>query len=210
MSLERNSGKAEAVRQGLLQASKSGAGLVGYWDADLATPLDAVADFVRVMEKFPALKVVFGARRPLLGHRIERTFKRRVVSRVCGALARQAIRMPVADTQCGAKLLRTGPELSAALADPFSAGWLFDVELFARLSARVADRRHSFYEHPLSEWDEVAGSKVTTRAILRSGLQMLRLIATTRLGLEARRNTSPIPLVRVLPRTVTATERKAA
>jgi dolichyl-phosphate beta-glucosyltransferase len=186
LALARNSGKAEAVRQGLLHAAATGAAHVGYWDADLATPLDAIPDFVRVMERFADLAVVFGSRRALLGHRIERTLKRRIVSRLCGALARQAIRLPVADTQCGAKLLRTGPALDAALAMPFTAGWLFDVELFARLSARIADRARAFYELPLPEWDEVAGSKVTGRAILRSGLQMLRLIAEIRLGLAAR------------------------
>lgn len=210
LSLARNSGKAEAVRQGLLHASRTGAPFVGYWDADLATPLDAIADFVRVMGKFGDLEVVFGARRALLGHRIDRTLKRRAVSRVCGALARQAIRLPVSDTQCGAKLLRTGPALTAALAAPFTAGWLFDVELFARISANVADRRRAFYEQPLAEWDEVAGSKVSTRAILRSGLQMLRLIAETRFGIAPRKAAFAVPMVRVLERKPAVAARLAA
>jgi glycosyltransferase involved in cell wall biosynthesis len=200
LSLEKNSGKAEAVRQGLLYASSVGATFIGYWDADLATPLDAIPDFISIMDKFADVEVVFGSRRALLGHRINRTLKRRAVSRLCGTLARQAIRLPVADTQCGAKLLRTGPALSRALREPFTAGWLFDVELFTRLSTFMTDRSRAFYEQPLAEWEEVAGSKITTTAILKSGLQMLRLIANSRLGLETRSSIVSAPSVRVMPR----------
>ncbi|GAA3862837.1 glycosyltransferase [Celeribacter arenosi] len=183
LDLAQNGGKAEAVRQGLIAACDLGAECVGYWDADLATPLDAIDDFSRVMAKFPTTQVVYGARRALLGHRIERTMTRRAVSRVCATLARQAVRLPIGDTQCGAKMLRNSRHLRAALETPFTAGWLFDVELFARLSARLEDRSRAFYEQPLAEWTEVAGSKVSGSAILKSGLRMLRLIAETRLGL---------------------------
>lgn len=182
VDLEKNSGKAEAVRQGLIAASGLGARQVGYWDADLATPLDAIDDFCRVMGKFREVQVVYGARRMLLGHRIERTLKRRIVSRICATLARQAVRLPIGDTQCGAKLFRNTPAFRAALDQPFTAGWLFDVELFTRLSARMTDRRYAFYEQPLAEWDEIAGSKVSTSAIALSGFRMLRLIAQSRLG----------------------------
>lgn len=182
VDLKQNSGKAEAVRRGLLAAIDGGATQVGYWDADLATPLDAIGDFVRVLSKFPEVQVVYGARRILLGHRIERTLKRRIVSRICASLARQAVRLPVGDTQCGAKLFRSTPLLRAALARPFTAGWLFDVELFTRLSCQMTDRRFAFYEQPLAEWDEIPGSKVSTRAIIESGFKMLRLIGHSRLG----------------------------
>lgn len=182
LNLAKNGGKAEAVRQGLILATDMGAEFVGYWDADLATPLDAIDDFVNVAGKFSETQVVYGARRALLGHRIERTMGRRAVSRICAMLARQAVRLPIGDTQCGAKLLRNTPILKAAVAQPFTAGWLFDVELFSRLSSRFADRSLAFYEQPLAEWEEVAGSKVSSQAIVKSGIRMLRLIAEARLG----------------------------
>jgi len=177
VNLRRNGGKAEAVRAGLQHACGLNAKVVGYWDADLATPLDAIADFETVMDRYDDVTVIFGARRQLLGHRINRTVSRRAVSRICAAMARLAVGLPIGDTQCGAKLLRNTGELRAAIAQPFTAGWLFDVELFNRIAATTAQPERRFYEMPLPEWHEIEGSKVSGRAIIRSGVQMLGLIA---------------------------------
>ncbi len=177
INARQNAGKAEAVRTGLQHACRIGAEVVGYWDADLATPLDAIADFEVVLDRYAEVTVVFGARRQLLGHRINRTVSRRAVSRICAGLARLAVGLPIGDTQCGAKLLRNTPALNAALAAPFTAGWLFDVELFTRIASATPRPERCFYEAPLAEWHEIEGSKVSGRAIARSGVQMLRLIA---------------------------------
>jgi glycosyltransferase involved in cell wall biosynthesis len=186
LSLSRNSGKAEAVRRGLAYAAASGIEFIGYWDADLATPLWTISDFLRVGQRYAEIEVIYGARLQLLGHRVARTLARRMISRICARLARIAVGLPIGDTQCGAKLLRNSPRLRQALSQPFSAGWLFDVELFTRLSRTRASEGSAFYEYPLPEWTEVPGSKVTGRAIRRAGFAMLRLIAEQRLGLPAR------------------------
>lgn len=177
VDLEQNSGKAEAVRQGMLAAQDDGPDMIGYWDADLATPLYAVDDLLRVAYRLPDVQVVFGSRRNIIGHQIERTFMRRMVSRLCATMASMAVRLPLGDTQCGAKLFRNTPALSDALAKPFSAAWLFDVELFTRIAHGMEKPRAGFFEYPLTQWDEIPGSKVSTRAILRAGFVMMRLIA---------------------------------
>lgn len=186
LALAQNGGKAEAVRQGMLAATDCGAPFVGFWDADLATPLHAIFDMLRVGERFGDVDVIFGSRRRMIGHRIHRNISRRIVSRICNLMARMALGMPIGDTQCGAKLLRNTETLQMALARPFSAGWLFDVELFARIAVRTERRDAAFYEMPLSEWQEIPGSNVSARVVLRAGFQMLRLIAETRLRALAR------------------------
>lgn len=208
LSLSRNSGKAEAVRLGLGYAAASGVEFVGYWDADLATPLEAIEDFLQIARRYSETEVVYGARLQLLGHRVSRTLSRRIISRICARMARVAVGLPIGDTQCGAKLLRNSPRLRHAVAQPFSAGWLFDVELFSRIAA-TAGSTHAFYEYPLPEWTEVPGSKVTGRAIRRAGLAMLRLIAERRFGLPARRVTADQPQLHVLHRHAAAVDKAA-
>lgn len=192
IDLLQNSGKAEAVRRGIQHAAARGDALIAYWDADLATPLTAVPDFTRIAEQYDDVEVIFGSRRMMLGHRIERSFKRRMISRLCSQLARLALRLPIGDTQCGAKLLRNTEALRQAVSTPFTAGWLFDVELFSRIAKQVNNRNLAFYEMPLSSWNEIAGSKVSGRAIVKSGFQMLRLIVENRLGIH-------MPIAKVTP-----------
>jgi dolichyl-phosphate beta-glucosyltransferase len=184
LDMPKNGGKAEAVRQGMLFAVDQGAELTGYWDADLATPLEAIPDFVRIVDRLSCVDVVFGSRCRMLGHRINRTVKRRVISGLCATLARMALRLPIRDTQCGAKVFRTTPAFRAAISAPFTAGWLFDVELFGRVANGTSAPRDAFYELPLSEWADIAGSKVSGRAVINSGFRMLGLIAENRLGLK--------------------------
>ncbi len=183
LDLPENGGKAEAVRQGLVEASRYATSHIGYWDADLATPLNAIDDFLGVVERLNDIEIVFGARKSLLGHRIHRKISRRIVSRSCAILARFAVNLPVSDTQAGAKLFKNNRNLQNALSTKFTAGWLFDVELFARLARNMENKAQKFYEFPLLEWTEIPGSKVDMKAIIRSGFTMLKLIGQMRLGM---------------------------
>ena len=84
----------------------------------------------------------------------------------------------VYDTQCGAKLLRVTPRLPELLAEPFAAGWIFDVELLARLivaHGSAARAEQVIYELPLESWADVPGSKVGSVDYLRAGLDLLRI-----------------------------------
>ncbi len=162
--LPSNLGKGEAVRQGLLAAMASETECVGYWDADLATPLDTIHRFRDLLERSPWLQAVIGSRVQLLGRHIERRALRHYVGRVFATAASLVLGLRVYDTQCGAKLFRVTPTLAAVLARPFRCRWIFDVEVLARLVVMLGDRPLSaaavIYEEPLDEWCDVGGSRL--------------------------------------------------
>ncbi|MEJ7609165.1 MAG: glycosyltransferase [Bryobacteraceae bacterium] len=59
----KNGGKGEAVRDGMLYAfDKQHAEIAGFWDADLATPLDAIHDLAQVLTSRPEIQMVFGSK----------------------------------------------------------------------------------------------------------------------------------------------------
>ena len=176
--LERNSGKAEAVRQGLVAAlAHERPDYVAYWDADLAAPLSELAAFVDLAESHrdvdgsaaggtsqTRIDVVLGSRVKLMGRSIQRLAWRHYLGRVGATLVSMALELPVYDTQCGAKLFRATDLLARVFAEPFFTGWVFDAEILARfLTMDPAGRAHaaaSIYESPLERWSFVRGSKV--------------------------------------------------
>lgn len=168
-----NRGKAEAVRNGMLQIAQSGeAAITGFWDADLATPLAQITDFLGLLDSRPDLTMVFGARVRLLGRAIHRKQLRHYLGRCFATVVSVLLRLPIYDTQCGAKLFRITPELRQVLAEPFHSRWIFDVEILARfLEADRGDNRRlasEIYEFPLPVWTDVAGSKVRSTDFLRA------------------------------------------
>jgi hypothetical protein len=60
LALPENAGKAEAVRRGVLRALDEPIAYAAYWDADLATPLEALLEFRGLLEARPALALAMG------------------------------------------------------------------------------------------------------------------------------------------------------
>lgn len=177
---QKNGGKGEAVRAGMLKAcDESGTQYVGFWDADLATPLGAIPLLLEQLVSDHRLQMVFGARVRLLGRRVQRKASRHYLGRVFASVVSLMLRLPIYDTQCGAKLFRRSAELPTILAEPFISRWVFDVEILARCKAlHRADAEYlhdSIYEFPLPQWEDISGSKVHAGDFFSAFLDILRI-----------------------------------
>lgn len=185
-SLPVNRGKAEAVREGVQRLFQKTSDqpwkgeelqFFGYWDADLATPFGEFKRFLEVFSTSPHLLLVMGARVNLLGRQIKRRAIRHYLGRVFATAASMVLNLPVYDTQCGAKIFRYCPTLGRLFERPFVSGWIFDVELLARLVSSLKPEVPStvIYELPLLEWEDVAGSKIKGRDFLKASLSLFRI-----------------------------------
>jgi len=161
LALAANRGKAEAVRLGMLAGLERRPEFIGYWDADLSTPLAAIHDFIQVFVTRPDIELVMGSRVRLLGREIERNPLRHYIGRVFATFASLTLGLPVYDTQCGAKLFRVHGATPQYFAEPFLSRWVFDVEILARMRLHHAGPCHDrVYELALRRWSDVPGSKV--------------------------------------------------
>jgi glycosyltransferase involved in cell wall biosynthesis len=176
LPLEKNAGKGEAVRLGMLKAIEEGTRFVAYWDADLATPLEEMTRMVECLGKGPEISCVMGARVRLLGRNIQRKAVRHYLGRIFASAASWVLRIPVYDTQCGAKLFRVTDDLQSALARPFRSRWIFDVELLARLSELYGnDAEKRMVEYPLRTWQDIGGSRLRAKDFFRAAFNLLEL-----------------------------------
>lgn len=129
---EKNQGKAFAVYSGFNTAFKEDCKYIGYWDADLATPLSCIPKFCALLETGP-MQAVFGCRILRLGSNIKRSAFRHYIGRCFATLISLILKLPIYDSQCGAKIFCNSEELRKVFSTPFTTKWVFDVELIARI-----------------------------------------------------------------------------
>jgi len=159
-------GKGGALIEGLRLAPL--ADLIGYVDADGATPPKAFHDLVREIDRADC---VIGSRwLPGAVLHVEQTNRRQFASRVFHLIVEALFRMGIRDTQCGAKVMRRHA-VEAIHSSLRIADMAFDINLLYSL------KRGGFtiLEVP-TEWTDKIGSKVTLfRTSLTMFLSVLRI-----------------------------------
>ena len=174
--LASNQGKAEAVRAGMQAAlALNRFNVVGFCDADLATPLSEMVRLTEVLDEQDA-DMVFGCRLLRLGADIHRSQTRHYLGRFFATVVSSILGLPVYDTQCGAKVFRVSIACEIFRAE-FSSRWFFDVELLARYRqtyGREATLR-KVIEVPLRTWIDQPGSKLALRDFLMAPFELWRI-----------------------------------
>lgn len=178
LDLRENVGKAEAIRKGILQISKDpSVGYVGYLDADLSAPLEEMQRMTEIASKQPEVSMFMGSRVKLHGStKIKRYWYRHYFGRVFATMVSKMLRLPLYDTQCGAKLI-LAEDAKYLFKTPFTSKWLFDIELIYRLLLLHGYEGFSqkLWELPLKTWIEKGDSKVSIGDLVKVPLQLIRI-----------------------------------
>lgn len=161
---EKNGGKAEAVRQGMLHLIKDQQfDYVGFLDADLSTDFRDFDDLVKTIENSD-FKIVSGSRISRMGADITKESARKIISKTINLIIQTILGMPFKDTQCGAKIMDR--EIAATVfRKKFITKWLFDVEIFMRMRKFYGkdEAKRLICEQPLKRWIHADGSKLSMK-----------------------------------------------
>ena len=175
LDIQPNGGKAEAVRRGMLHAVQQyNPQYVAFWDADLATPLSEISAMVEWADR--GFDIVMGLRLMRLGAKVKRKTMRHYLGRCFATAASMMLKLPVYDTQCGAKLFRSDV-VKAIFDEQFITRWLFDVELLARYKQHygVEQATQKIYEFPLFQWQDIDGSQLKSRDFFKAPMELMKI-----------------------------------
>ena len=171
-----NRGKANAVRSGMMFGYKTDATIIGFLDADLATPLSQVLQITKAFAN-PAIRVAIGVRGSAPG--VQRAPHRRLIQHLFAAVSSLWLNHKFEDTQCGAKFFRRDDNLQKVFATPFLSRWLFDLEVLHRYQTMI-DVEQPFVDWlaqvPLERWCERPGSHVVGMSYLQAFGELIRLM----------------------------------
>ena len=149
---------------------------IGYWDADLATPLSAVPQFMECFRRNPERKIICGARVQRMKAEIHRHWYRHYPGRVIATIISMILGLPIYDTQCGAKLIeRTLAE--KVFSEPFISSWLFDVELIARVVETFGkqEARKRIFELPLESRSDIGTLKIPLSYLPKVPYELIKI-----------------------------------
>ena len=161
---EKNGGKAEAVRQGMLyMAKQEDLDYIGFLDADLSTDLADFNDLVTTIENSD-YKIVSGSRISRMGANITKESARKVISMSINFIIRKILSMDFKDTQCGAKIFHKDV-IDVSFKEKFVTQWIFDVEIFRRITLHYGldKAKEMLCEQPLKRWIHADGSKLSMK-----------------------------------------------
>ncbi len=173
---EKNGGKAEAVRLGMLHLAKqSQFNYIGFLDADLSTDFEDFNDLTKTIST-SNFQIVSGSRINRMGADITKQSSRAIISKTINYFIRKTLGMDFKDTQCGAKIM-TKEIIEKTFQKKFLTKWLFDVEIFMRMKKiyGTKEAQNLICEQPLKRWIHADGSKLSFKDSLKIVFQIAQI-----------------------------------
>jgi CheY-like chemotaxis protein len=192
---EKNGGKAEAVRLGMLHmAKKEDLDYIGFLDADLSTDLADFDDLVKTIES-SEFKIVSGSRIARMGANITKESARKIISLTINFIIRKILSMDFKDTQCGAKIFHKDV-IGIAFDKKFVTQWIFDVEIFKRMTLHfgLKSAKAMLCEQPLKRWIHADGSKLS----MKDSVKIIGQLGQIAWVYRGKNNNTVVPTSKVL------------
>lgn len=171
IKLDKNLGKGNAIRAGMIKAINNNLPFTGFMDADLSAPFDEILKLYKLITDYK-YDAVFGSRLKKLGSQIQRSLFRHLSGRLIATMIDSRFKIGCYDTQCSAKIFKT-PLLQKVIEPPFYTRWFFDVEIILRLKKQNSNFK--VVEVPLDKWEHKPGSKINGLSIFSVLKEMITL-----------------------------------
>mgnify|MGYP001587159115 CR=1 FL=1 len=163
-------GKGFAVIEGFKDSLKRNNDLIGFVDADMATPPEAFYDLVTKIKNYDGIIASRWEKDSII--RTKQTLLRIITSRGFNFLVRSILLLPYRDTQCGAKLFKK-KALMRVVGEIGTTKWAWDIDLLYRMKRK----NYRIIEVP-TIWEDKRGSKLN---IIKVPFQMFSSIIRLRL-----------------------------
>lgn len=161
-------GKGFAIIEGFKDALIRENDLIGFVDADMATPPSAFFYLIKKIDDYDGAIASRGLRKSI----VKTSFSRKMTNKGFNFIVRLFLFLPYKDTQCGAKIFKRNA-LIKVINKIGITKWAFDVDLLYKLRKN----RFKIKEIP-TVWYDKEGSKIE---VGRTSLQMFLAILRLRL-----------------------------
>jgi glycosyltransferase involved in cell wall biosynthesis len=173
ISVTKNCGKADAIREGILYSLKSyDSEYVGFLDADCAFGQNDVLQIVNFANNDGANSAFFASRVKLAGHEINRNPWRHFFGRTISTILNFNSKIKIYDPQCGLKIFKTYLIQNELLNQKFRTRWFIDVELIYRIGLDEL----KIIEFPIKSWSDIKGSKIKLIQIPRIMYELISVL----------------------------------
>ncbi len=183
INLERNYGKAEAIRKGISDSfDKNPAEMFqfGYLDADSAFDFEDIKNVIKIsFSKESTYDSYWGSRVALSGRNITRNNIRHILSRILITIFGYRMGNLPYDPQTGFKIFKFNNEQMAIFDKNFKTKWFVDLEILLRFKA-LNGKDMKTWEEPVNTWKDIEGSKIRGLEIFTVFRDLIKILIIIR------------------------------